>query len=126
MKSLVPILAAVAMAIGSGAALAHDDATLDKQKAPHGGQMRMAGAYHFELVLAKDATGAQDSPVVVYVTDHAGAQVPSAGATGSATLGLDAEQLRRIDGGVRQHGGVERCAHLHSLAVGRRARKPPV
>lgn len=86
MKSLVSILAAVAMAIGSGAALAHDDATLDKQKTPHGGQLRMAGAYHFELVLAKDATGAQDSPVVVYVTDHAGAQVPSAGATGNATL----------------------------------------
>ncbi|MCK6435102.1 MAG: hypothetical protein HUU30_17870 [Burkholderiaceae bacterium] len=86
MKSLVPILAAMAMAVGSGAALAHDDATLDKQKSPHGGQVRMAGAYHFELVLAKDAQGAQDSPVVVYVTDHAGAQVPTAGATGSATL----------------------------------------
>ena len=33
-----------------------DDATLDKMKTPHGGQMRMAGAYHFELVLNPAAT----------------------------------------------------------------------
>lgn len=86
MKRLLSIVATVAMTLAAGGALAHDDATLDMQKAPHGGQLRMAGAYHFELVLAKDAQDTQDSPVVVYVTDHAGAKIPSAGATGSATI----------------------------------------
>lgn len=32
-------------------AFAHDDATLDAMAAPHGGQLRMSGAYHLELVL---------------------------------------------------------------------------
>jgi hypothetical protein len=86
MKRLVSIAATMAMTLAAAGALAHDNATLDMQKAPHGGQLRMAGAYHFELVLAKDAQDTQDSPVVVYVTDHAGAKIASAGATGSATI----------------------------------------
>ncbi|MCC7150704.1 MAG: hypothetical protein IT501_01790, partial [Rubrivivax sp.] len=57
MKSLVSFMAALAMAIASAGAMAHDDATMDKQKAPNGGQLRMAGPYHFELVLAKGAKG---------------------------------------------------------------------
>jgi len=64
----------------STVASAHTDEYLDTQKAPHGGQMRMAGAYHFEL-LAKNG---QD--VVVFVTDHAGTKIPTTGASGSATI----------------------------------------
>lgn len=86
MKSLVSFMAALAMAIASAGAMAHDDATMDKQKAPNGGQLRMAGPYHFELVLAKGAKGAKESPVIVYVTDHAGTKITTVGATGSATL----------------------------------------
>lgn len=70
----------------AGAAFAHDDATLDAATAPHGGQLRMAGIYHFELVLVKDSKTAKDNPVTVYLSDHAGNKIPSAGANGSVTL----------------------------------------
>ena len=72
--------------IAAGTACAHDDATLDATAAPHGGQLRMAGIYHFELVLVPDSKTAKDNPVVVYLTDHAGTKVSSAGATGTVTL----------------------------------------
>lgn len=65
---------------------AHDDSSLAKTKAPNGGQMRAAGAYHFELVLVRKALEPNDHPVTVYVTDHAGAAVASAAATGAVTL----------------------------------------
>ena len=77
---------AATIAILSTAALAHDDATLDKMKTPHNGQLRMSGIHHFELVLAKDNKVAKESPVDVYLTDHAGAKISSAGAKGSATI----------------------------------------
>jgi hypothetical protein len=73
-----------AMALGS--AYAHDDAYLDTQKAPHGGQLRMAGIYHFELVVAKAGPESKANPVVVYLTDHAGQKIAAAGASGTATL----------------------------------------
>lgn len=72
--------------LAAGSALAHDDAYLDTQKAPHGGQLRMAGVYHFELVVDRSSPEAKEKPVAVYLTDHAGQKIPAAGATGSATL----------------------------------------
>jgi hypothetical protein len=54
-------LAAAAMLLAAGAARAHDDATLDASAAPHGGQLRMAGIYHFELVLVGDNRTAKDN-----------------------------------------------------------------
>ena len=65
---------------------AHDDATLDAMTAPHGGQLRMSGAYHLELVLAKDARADAPAPVRVYLSDHGGKPLPVAGASGSAVL----------------------------------------
>ena len=53
MKLNTLILAAAALF--AVPAFAHDDATLDAMAAPHGGQLRMSGAWHLELVLAKDA-----------------------------------------------------------------------
>ena len=58
----------------STGALAHTDDYLDTQKHANGGQMRMAGALHFELVVAKDNKAAKESPLIVYVTDHADAR----------------------------------------------------
>lgn len=60
-------------------AWAHSDDYLDTQPTPHGGQMRMAGAYHFELL-------AKRNELTVYLTDHAGAKIPASGATASATV----------------------------------------
>jgi hypothetical protein len=73
--------------LGSATAVfAHSDDHLDTMKAPNGGQLRMAGAYHFELVVARSAVGAQDQPVTVYLSDHGGNKIASAGASGSATI----------------------------------------
>ena len=84
---LIPTLVLSAALIFAGnAAFAHDDATLDKMKAPNGGQLRMAGPYHFELLVDKNNKEAKDSPVTVYLTDHGEKKIPAAGASGTATI----------------------------------------
>lgn len=83
--SLAAVLAAV-LAVLAPQVRAHDDATLDRQAAPNGGQLRMAGVHHYELVTANAAAAAGQSLVVVHVTDHAGSAVPTKGARGSATI----------------------------------------
>jgi len=65
--------------IFSQGAFAHSDEYLDTQTAPHGGQLRMTGAYHYELVV-------KQNEVTVYLTDHAGTKIPSTGASGTATV----------------------------------------
>lgn len=70
----------------AGLSHAHGDDYLDTVKAPNGGQLRMAGPYHLELVLKKGANASQASPVAVYVTDHAGQVIPTQGAKSSITL----------------------------------------
>jgi hypothetical protein len=78
MKLLHTLLTAAALAFASQA-VAHSDEYLDTIATPHGGQMRMAGMYHFELVVEEGA-------LTVYLTDHADQPVASAGASGSATV----------------------------------------
>lgn len=86
-KTLIAAVTATSLfALSTGGALAHSDEYLDTQQTPNGGQLRMAGMYHFELVVAKDSKEAKDNPVVVYVTDHAGTKVPTAGAKGTVTI----------------------------------------
>jgi len=72
------VLLAVALTI-TQAAHAHTDEYLDTVAAPHGGQLRMTGPYHYELVV-------KNNELTVYLTDHGGTNVASAGATGSATI----------------------------------------
>lgn len=72
--------------VASSAGFAHDNAYLDSQKSPHDGQVRMAGIYHFELVLVKNSPGVKENLLEVYVTDHAGNKIPTAGASGNVTL----------------------------------------
>ena len=86
--SKIRFLTAVAFVLSTSATSvhAHDDAYLDTQQAPNGGQLRMAGVYHLELVVDKSTPQAADKPVVVYVTDHAGQKVSTEGATGNATI----------------------------------------
>lgn len=87
MTRLCHIPATLLLTLGVwGTAHAHDDAYLDSLTAPHGGQIRMAGAFHLELVLDKTAKGDQPHPVEVYVTDHAGNKHDTVGAAGTATL----------------------------------------
>lgn len=65
--------------IFSQGVLAHTDEYLDTQTAPHGGQLRMVGMYHYELVV-------KSNEVMVYLTDHAGTKQSSKGAKGTATV----------------------------------------
>jgi hypothetical protein len=70
-------LAAALLAARPGVALAHTDEYFDTMRTPHGGQVRMAGPYHLELVVA-------GTEVTLYVSDHA--DNPIATADGSAKV----------------------------------------
>ncbi len=80
-KALRKVFQGIVILVAGTAAMAHDNATLDTMTAPHHGQLRMAGPYHFELVLGRAPGG--KSRVSVYVTDHMG--VPSVIQGGYAT-----------------------------------------
>lgn len=67
------------LALLAAPAWAHTDEYLDTVAAPHGGQLRMAGAHHFELVV-------KAGEVSVYLTDHAGTRISSKGSKGSVTI----------------------------------------
>jgi hypothetical protein len=105
------------LAMGAGAVYAHDDATLNTVKAPSGGQLRMAGIYHYELVVAKDSKDAKDNPVVVYVTDHVGQKIPTTGATGSATLlaGKDKATAALVPDGDNRMKGTAKYASMPGM-----------
>jgi len=120
MKSIASIAVLAGLTFAAGAALAHDDAYLDTQKAPNGGQLRMAGPYHYELVLVKDAKEAKENPVVVYVTDHAGQKIPTAGAAGTATIlagKLKAAATLKPDGDNRMKGVAKYASTPDTKAV---------
>ena len=107
MKRIASLAVLAGLTFAAGAALAHDDAYLDTQKAPNGGQLRQAGPYHYELVLAKDSKEAKENPIVVYVTDHAGQKIPTAGAAGTAPIlagKLKAAATLKPDGDNRMKG----------------------
>lgn len=84
--ALIATLSASLLLTLASSALAHDHASLDKMSAPNAGQLRMAGEYHLELVLAKDGKETKESPIFVYLTDHDGKKVPSAGGSASVTI----------------------------------------
>ena len=58
---------------------AHTDDYLDTLTTAHGGQLRMAGPYHLELV-------AKDKELVLYVTDHGDNPVKTENGTAKATI----------------------------------------
>lgn len=58
---------------------AHSNEYLATMKGEHGGMLRMAGNYHFELVL-------EEGKAHVWVTDHAGMEQPTKGASGILRL----------------------------------------
>jgi hypothetical protein len=73
-KFLGALLAAALIGLG-GSAQAHTDDWFDTHATPHGGQVRMAGPYHLELMPQ------QSGEVLVYVTDHGDTAIPTAGWT---------------------------------------------
>ena len=60
-------------------AAAHTDEYFESVEAPHGGQLRMTGPFHLELV-------AKDGELTVYVTDHAENAISVDGGLAKATV----------------------------------------
>ncbi len=77
-KMIVTALISAAMVV-SLPVWSHTDEYLDTVKAPHSGQLRMAGPYHLELV-------AKDNELVLYVTDHADKNINTDGGLGMANV----------------------------------------
>jgi hypothetical protein len=69
----------LAAACCAPATWAHSDAHFDQNAAPHGGQVRMAGPYHMELVLGKNQ-------VTLYLTDHGDNAIDATGGSGKAII----------------------------------------
>lgn len=65
---------------------AHTDEYLDTIVGPNGGQLRMAGAYHFELLVIKDSKEANTNAIKLFVMDHANTPLPTAGASADLVL----------------------------------------
>jgi hypothetical protein len=60
-------------------ARAHTDEYFDKIQTPHGGQIRMAGPYHLELVV-------EQNELTVYVTDHGDNPIDTTGGSAKAII----------------------------------------
>ncbi len=73
---ILVVLFGVAVA---GTGLCHTDEYLDTVQTPHGGQLRMTGPYHLELVV-------KDNEILVYMTDHGGNPVSTRNAKANATV----------------------------------------
>jgi hypothetical protein len=67
-------LIGTALASVSFFAGAHTEEFFDSRQSPHGGQMRMTGPYHLELVV-------KDNEIGVYVMDHADKELSVNGAS---------------------------------------------
>jgi hypothetical protein len=77
----------LALPLAAGPAGAHDPDTLDKIKSAHGGQVRMAGPFHLELVLERGACGASN-PITLYLQTHAFTDVPADGTKATIQLSV--------------------------------------
>jgi len=75
----MPVLIVLLSALWVAGAAAHTDEHFDRHPSPHGGQVRMAGPYHIELV-------AGENQLTLYITDHAGNPVQSAGGSAKAIV----------------------------------------
>lgn len=90
----------LALCLCPGIAAAHDNGYFDSNPTPHGGQVRMAGAYHVEAVL-------DGQKLVLYVTDHGDQAQSTAGWQGRATVlnGTDVTRLPLTAAGMNRMQG---------------------
>ena len=65
MRRLNYVVIASALAAFAMYGWVHDEPTLDRLDAPNGGQLRMAGNYHYELLVAPASAQARNAPVTV-------------------------------------------------------------
>jgi hypothetical protein len=106
---LISIAGAVMLCtlLGAAPASAHTDDWFDKNPTPHGGQVRMSGPYHLEVVL-------EGANLIVYVTDHGDKKIPTAnwkahavimtdGKVSRAPLIADGDNRLRANGAIPAH-----------------------
>jgi len=74
---------------------AHDPATLDSLPSGHGGQVRMAGPFHIELVILGREAAQKNRLVLVYLQNHMFADVSSDGLKGVARF-LDGQRVTTV------------------------------
>jgi hypothetical protein len=74
---------------------AHDPAALDSLPSVHGGQVRMAGPFHVELVILGREAAQRDRLVLVYLQDHMFEDVSSDGLKGIARF-LDGQRVATV------------------------------
>jgi hypothetical protein len=74
---------------------AHDPATLDSLPSAHGGQVRMAGPFHIELVILGRDSAQRDRLILVYLQNHMFEDVSSNGLKGIARL-LDGQRVTTV------------------------------
>ncbi len=101
MKALFTTLLALALSLTLAQhAIAHDDAWFDAQEHPHGGQMRMAGPFHVEMVT-------EPGELTIHVADHADQAIATEGGSARATV-LSGGQRSTVrlapSGDNRMHG----------------------
>jgi len=77
-KSMATVLITATLAVSLPAG-AHTEEHFNSIEAPHGGQMRMAGPYHLEIV-------AKEKEIVLYVTDHSDRKISTEGGVGKAAF----------------------------------------
>ncbi|MEO6823414.1 MAG: hypothetical protein ABI167_01570 [Nitrosospira sp.] len=77
-KSMATVLITATLAVSLPAG-AHTEEYFNSIEAPHGGQMRMAGPYHLEIV-------AKEKEIVLYVTDHSDRKISTEGGVGKAAF----------------------------------------
>lgn len=110
MKTRLMLAGLLALALGAGSALAHTDEVLATTKSANGGQVRVAGPWHLELVVGK---AAPENTIVVYLTDHAATKIPSQGGSGTATILSGREKIvvpLKADGDNRLKGFAKHAA----------------
>lgn len=112
--------AALLLALTTGQSGAHDDAYLDQLTGPNGGQLRVAGLNHFELVVSPPpGAPASEQPVAVYLTDHADQPTASAGFSGRAVILANRERVdvSLLPDGDNRLSGQARFAHDPDMVV---------
>ena len=83
-RRVIPIMM-LTLGLLAVAARAHDPSTLDSNPSAHGGVVRMAGPYHFELVL-EPSSSRPVRQVRIYLQNHLFAGMPSDGMKGEVTV----------------------------------------
>jgi hypothetical protein len=98
--------------------MAHDAATLDAMPSQHGGQVRMAGPYHIELLLERVSVKG-NRHIAIYLQNHLLQVLPSAGTSAQVKLtdGSRSTSVALTPDGLESLGGSVSCSSSAALVA---------